>query len=1761
MSKWIKRVLSVLLVYTLVSGAIIFAMPINAVSSIVPMVTAGSAHTAALKSDGTVWAWGSNFNGRLGDGTTTNRSTPVQVISLSGIIAISAGRGHTLALKSDGTVWAWGENNSDQLGYDGPRVIYRNSPVQVTSLSGITAISAGYSHSVALKNDGTVWAWGNNEYSQLGVGMPTTSRYTPVQVTSLSGITAISAGRNHTVALKNDGTVWAWGWNGAGQLGDGTTVDRSYPVQVTSLSGITAISAGFVHTVALKGEGIVWAWGAGSNGQLGNGATIAYSTPMQITSLSGITAISAGNNRTVALKSNGTVWACGDNSYGQLGDGSTINRLTPVQVVTLSGISAISTGDHQTVSFKSDGSVWTQGYNHVGQLGDGTITDRHTPVQVVGAYGVGKLNLLENETPSLTYTVTLDPNGGIVMLTSITVTNGGTYSALNALLTPIREGFIFDGWYTAASGGTKVSPTDTVNLTGNITLFAHWTPVPPDVEDYVPRANIDPNIQAAIWTIACQSELNNLYLSSTWPSTDFIIDYTQSWKATWREVLYPSLINGMKLKYGTILFEEQAQIDEARKVLLALLEDQDNLFKGQSWVDITVSLAGMVADSCSILTTTVDYQPINQILQTPESLKDSNRMKAIVNGTLKYAEKVGDIAKTSAKVLKTGNGIVTGSIDFYSKLTQDLADEGYAENEIEYITSLINSMPEFLLAFEQNPIFKSLEGVAAELGKLSDYALDKLFEVAKVRAADEKFIDMLTFIAGDNMLDVNRRAAQEFIDIYNGNSSNSDKIIKEGLKLGLDKLGTWVMDAAGKIVPGIAVFKSGVSFVSNASDLEFNQEKLTDNLQRLRFLVFFGYSISSWSRGKQLNWLNAKTLAEKNNTAEWFVYSVKALWRCRYLSEGIMEGLVEHYTNGEYGITAILNGWKKLLFETSLSEWISFGYEEPEILQWAKIACPVDVEIYDSQGDLVGKITNNEIDPSIETKVLLLVDGDIKYVVFPSEADYRVKLTGTNVGTMIYTVRETTVKDGAKKKEKEFKNVSLFSGKKMMSEITDTPDVTLLIMENDNPIGEIDINGHETLYTPHVVTVFNGSGGGNYVNRSIVTITANTAPSGQRFKQWNTSPAVTFTGGTSATSSTAKFTMPAQAVAATAVYENIPTSIVPMVSADEYHSVALKSDGTVWAWGHNHKGQLGDGTTADRSTPVQAQGLTNVTAISTNVYYYTVALKDDGTVWAWGRDVANGTTMYRSTPGQVQGISDVKAISAGYEHVVALKNGGTVWGWGSNWYGELGNGTTASRSATVQAQGISDVIAITAGACYTVALKSDGTVWAWGINDKGQLGDGTTTNRLTPVQVKNLSNIKAIDAGTSHTIALKNDGTVWVWGENDYGKLGDGTTTNCSTPKQIALSNVAAISASNCHSIALKSDGTVWAWGRNSYGAIGDGTNTERRTPTQTSGLSNMIAISAGSDLSLAIKNDGTVWAWGDGGYGALGNGGAEDSNKPVQVLGSGGTGKFNVYDPTSYTLTLNANGGTVTPTSVTQAQGTAYTLPTPSRSGFTFSSWMLSGGGTLSGNTYTFGTSNGTLTAQWTGNVAPGINGPTTMTLTAGYTATSTGVYTVTGNPAPTVTKTAGDAKITWNNSTKKLDIAAGLGAGTYPVTLTATSIAGTATASFTLTVNTATPTTYIVTVGSGAGGGSFTQGVTVTITANAAPSDKVFDKWTTSDGVTFANANNASTTFTMPAKNVTVTATYKDAAKKIFSTKYDATFLNWILFFVCFGWIWMWF
>jgi alpha-tubulin suppressor-like RCC1 family protein len=344
-------------------------------------ISAGTYHTILAKADGTVWTWGGNYEGQIGDGTTTPRPTPAQISGISGVVAVSAGYYHSVALKSDGTVWAWGRNIYGQLG-DGTTT-QRLAPVQAVGISGVTAVAAGENSTYALKGDGTVWAWGHNNEGQLGDGTET-DRYAPVQAQGLTGTAAIAAGEVHGVALTSGGTIWAWGYNLYGALGDGTMTSRLTPVQVPGLSGMIGIAANGYHTAAVKNDGTLWAWGSGVYGELGIGdRPMALPTPAMALGLTSVVAAGAGSHHTIALIDDGTLGACGYNYYGQLGDGTNTDRPIAVPVLGISSVVTVGASYHHTVAITADGTVWAWGHNYDFQLGDGTTTDRPTPVQII----------------------------------------------------------------------------------------------------------------------------------------------------------------------------------------------------------------------------------------------------------------------------------------------------------------------------------------------------------------------------------------------------------------------------------------------------------------------------------------------------------------------------------------------------------------------------------------------------------------------------------------------------------------------------------------------------------------------------------------------------------------------------------------------------------------------------------------------------------------------------------------------------------------------------------------------------------------------------------------------------------------------------------------------------------------------------------------------------------------------------------------------------------------------------------------------------------------------------------------------------------------------------------------------------------------------------------------------------------------------------------------------------------------------------------
>ena len=371
------------------AGAALAVSPILAFSVSDKTFAVGTVHGLAIKSDGSLHSWGSNINGERGNSNQTSSLTPVLIPSTPTWSLISAGGSHTLGQRSDGTLWSWGNNTDGQVGLNDQSRATITTPTAVKTTPLAKDISAGGAHSVVVLTDGSLWSWGRNFNGQLGQGT-NSDVFKPTQVGTLKTWDSVSAGGAHTLA-KQSGTnyLYAWGANANGQLGQLGTVDSSIPVWINLLAPQTAavFSAGGTHSLAITTDGNLWSWGGNASGQLGDGLmTYQDSTvPILVSSTGNWWRVAAGGYHSLAVRLDGTLWSWGDNTYGQLGNGSLnlpVNS-TVTQIGTASNWVAVAAGEYASMAVQANGSLWVWGRNDLGQLGLGNNTSPiPTPTQL-----------------------------------------------------------------------------------------------------------------------------------------------------------------------------------------------------------------------------------------------------------------------------------------------------------------------------------------------------------------------------------------------------------------------------------------------------------------------------------------------------------------------------------------------------------------------------------------------------------------------------------------------------------------------------------------------------------------------------------------------------------------------------------------------------------------------------------------------------------------------------------------------------------------------------------------------------------------------------------------------------------------------------------------------------------------------------------------------------------------------------------------------------------------------------------------------------------------------------------------------------------------------------------------------------------------------------------------------------------------------------------------------------------------------------------
>ena len=1381
-------------------------------------VAAGAYHSLFLKKDGAVWAWGQNAAGQLGTGTTSSTPlpSPSRVNGLPAIKALAAGIAHSVALDVNGDVWVWGQNANGQsgLGSTGGTVLV---PTKVPALSGIQAIAANGNYSIALREDGQLWAWGQNTSGQIGTRASSASVSSPTVIAGLPTIRAIAAGVNHVLALDAGGKVWAWGQNTFGQVGTGSVSTMVLtPTQVVGLPPVKAVAAGSGHSlIADEQFGNVWAWGQNTFGQAGTGNTSSpVLSPTPVNGVFAVATLVSGHNSSHVIMSGGLALAWGHNVSGQLGNGTTANSATPVNVVGLADAHSLAVGAQHALALRPGCPVWAWGHNAQGQMGTGSTSNPGptAPVSTLLSntfYFDGDMDGFGDEYLS---EQACEPSPGFVEELDCDDYVATTYPGAPEVCNGVDDscdGVVDDG---DPSGGENCS-------TGQLGICATGTTA------------------CTAGSVACVQR--HAASAETCDALDNDCDGVSDEGNPGGRQACSTGQQGVCGEGVTYCTHGAIECAPLRGPSTEACDGLDNDCNGQS--DDGLAFQSWYRDqdgdnygvtSQSVLACA---QPSGH---APNPGDCDDRQEGINPGATEVCDGVDNNCSGAVdEGLPTHVWYRDADGDGYGVTGESVQNcqqpSGYVSNPSDCNdanTAIRPGVEEVCDGVDNNCSGVVDEGVKTTFYRDGDS--DGYGNAGQSTLACSQPSGYVANTTDCN--DANSGIHPGIAEVCDGLDNNCDTLVDAVQEGFVCAASASPLVAAGSthsavVRPDGTVWTSGRTTSGQLGDGTI--------VQRLMPVQVIGIA-------------SVKALAASENHSVALRHD-GTLWSWGYNSDGQLgDG------------TSIERSTPVQVMGLSDVTAIAAGYGCTIALQRDGTVWGWGTNFYGQLGD--GLTFGSKTPVQILAGVTAIVSGDRHTVALRQD--------GT-VWTWGYNM-DGQLGDGATSIYR--RTPMQVMGLAGVTAIAAGGGHTVALRQDgtvwawgDNIYGQLGDGTNNDRLMPVQVTGISGA-------TAIAAGHEHTVMLRQDGSLW----AWGFNSdGQLGDGTTTRRSTPVQVLGLTGV---------TAIAGDGDHTMALRQDGTLWTWGYNQSGQLGDGTTTRRTAPGYV--LSGVAAIAAGDSH-TMAVRQSGDVWAWGNNnhgqLGDGILLWRSSRVQVAGLFGVMAISSRSNHTVALRQDGTLWAWGINSSGQLGDGTTSQRSTPVQVTGLSGVTAIAAGGSHSVALRQNGTVWAWGSNSYGQLGDGTTTRRTTPVQVVGLVGVTAIAAGGGYSLALKQDGTVWAWGENFDGQLGDGTRVQRSTPMQVTgLSGVTVIAAGSDHALALRQDGTLWAWGFNSSGQLGDGTIDDRSTPVQMTGLSGVAAIVAGGNHSAALRQNGTLWAWGSNSSGQLGDGTAGRRAAPVQVLG-----------------------------------------------------------------------------------------------------------------------------------------------------------------------------------------------------------------------------------------------------------------------------------
>lgn len=1494
-----------------------------------PMVDGGSNHSVALKGDGTVWTWGYNKYGQLGNNATVTTEIPVQVKGkdaedfLTDIQMIASGTNHVLALKADGTVWAWGYNNYGQLGDN--TQITRYTPVQVlsedasTPLTDIIYIAAGANFSVAVNKQGEVWSWGQNDYGQLGDGSKN-AKYTPTRVkANLSGIIKVACGMRHTVALKADGSVYSWGDNTNGQLGDNTATQRLIPVKVLEttddyVTDALSISTTNYSTHILKANGTVISVGLGTSGQLGNGGKVNTKLPVIVSGVGGtdtltqVKNIKSGANTTYALRKDGTVASWGLGTNGELGNETSSNSLFPVEIVNhnadgiMSNILYIGAGANHGLAVEDTGYVEVWGLNNQKQIGDVSIAKSTHPLYIgskiiatpssitmeVGdtenlKVSMESFNLFRAEEDlnrkvtyeSLNEAVATVSNEGIITAKGMGITTVVVSDNLSAKVTTVEVSVLENGAVATPKVVSGLNHTVALKADGTVWTWGynhHGQLGNGTVQSsYIPeKINLTDVIDVAAgdyFSMALKKD------GSIWAWG--YNDRGQLAQDNKIESLTPvpvKGVNGNKLPKVT-------KIAASRYSWIALLE--------------TGEVVGCGANTQALLgdgTTTDRLLPVYML-----DHNGASNVKEVKDISIGQCESL--ILKEDGTLWSVGHncngGMGVGNTTAYAKIrqVQDTTGAGVLNNIIQ-----ISSGGWYSLALDAN-------GNVWAFGR-NDYGQLGINNTTK------------------------QTRPQKVVGV-NGTGYLSDIV-----RIEAGYMSSFAVDRSGNVY-GWGYNNNGQLGINNTTNQKVPKQVLGGitggNLNEVMLVssngyhsTFVKYDGTVWTTGFNNNGELGNDSTVRKLAVECISYPKLDVDQ-KYLLFGPNLGETKK-------ITAKPNGGFNLLTDTVNAGANTFASLNTGV-------ATVDQEgivTSTGSGTTYIKITNDSLGLTTTVKVTVPARDGITTPKIVGGANHYValKADGTVWTWGLNTTGQLGLGDTTNRLEPVKTNmtnvIDVAAGNNFTAVLKKDGTVWVTGQNNYGQLGQ-----NNTTNTSNFVQVKSENGLAHL--EGVIAITA-----------VNYHMAALKADGTVVAWGYNNYGQLGNNTTATA---KLPTRVrrvnnIMDIAAGGNFLILLDSDGTVWATGHNNYGQLGQKNTTASKIPVKVLNpagsgeMTNVIKVEAGANH-TVLLSDDGKVYSVGYNnngqLAIGNTTNKTLPVEAKEvggavITNAADIIATGHGTVLLRKDGSVYTAGYNGYGQAGNGTTAANkffTKMLGEYGEGDFTNVLLGASTnntTAVADNIGRVYVSGYNAYGQIGDKTTKNSTylvgishTSLEVKEpimtlqgLGTQKQIESKLSlgfnilynnletetytYRVLNKDIATVdqnGVVTGLKYGstsievtnqETGNKATVILNVVREGDIANPKVVSGVD-YNIALKSDGTVWSWGYNNYGELGLGDSAKRLEPTKVN-IEGIIDIAAGNHHTLLLKQDGTVWAMGLNNYGQIGNNTTTNVNVPTQVQG-----------------------------------------------------------------------------------------------------------------------------------------------------------------------------------------------------------------------------------------------------------------------------------